>query len=325
MAKKISILFDILKIMQQGNEICMIDTALQNRLNISERNLYRYMEDIRGMFQDIIVKETKLTAHSRKSAIHYRICKDKINDNIKVLKYLTEQGGDTAYLLNLIQANDPKLFEEYDKSKIGKNLSADRDIFYFKANPFEEAKHKSFAIIQKAIKQKEYRSIKYESELFENVKCLKLVFTDNNWYLLGEYLKNIRLFRISFIEEVCHPHGKAVYAMTKELQDRCDRFLNTMQNAMSLFDKPRQKAILRASANVSRYFKNDMKKFFSSQSFIKETESGSVEFSVLYTQDMEILPFIKRWLPDIEIVEPQELRHSLYNDIQKALKKLDIS
>jgi predicted DNA-binding transcriptional regulator YafY len=319
--KKILVMFDILKIMQQGGEICMVDTALQNRLCISERNLYRYMEDICGIFQNAIIKEIKPTAHSRKSAIHYRICKNKIDDNIKVLKYLVEQGEDTAYLLSLIQAN-PKLLKKYEKSNIGKNISADRDVFCFKVNPFEEAEHSSFAIIQKAIKEKEYRSIKYESKLFENVKCLKLVFTDNNWYLLGEHSKNMRLFRISFIENVGYPRGKSNYAMTQELQDRCTRYLNAIQNAMTLFDKPRQKAILHACANISRYFKNNMKKFFPSQNFIKENDDGTVEFSILYTQDMEILPFIKRWLPDIEIVEPQELRSSFYNDIQKALNKL---
>jgi predicted DNA-binding transcriptional regulator YafY len=318
MAKKISVIFDILKIMQQGGEICMVDTALQKRLDITPRQLYRYMEDICRIFQNI-VKETKPTAHSRKSAIHYRICKDKIDDNIKVLKYLAEQGEDTAYLLSLLQTNNPKLFEKYDKSKIGKNISADRDIFCFKVNPFEEAAHKSFATVQRSIKEKEYRNIKYESKLFENVKCLKLVFTDNNWYLLGEYRFSMRLFRISFIESVDYPNGKSNYALTKELQDKCERYLSVMQNAMTLFDKPRQKAILRASANVSRYFKNDMKKFFPSQNFIKESDDGAVEFSVLYTQDMEILPFIKRWLPDIEIVEPKELRCSFYKDIQKAL------
>ena len=63
-----------------------------------------------------------------------------------------------------------------------------------------------------------------------------------------------------------------------------------------------------------------MKKFFPSQKFISEDENGVI-FSINYTQSLEILPFIKRWLPSMEILEPQELKDELKKDLEKALKK----
>jgi predicted DNA-binding transcriptional regulator YafY len=321
-SKKILTIFKILKMMQQGREICPTDEALQSELEIGKRDLYRYMDNISEIFDKVIIKEIKSTAKNRKSVAHYRISQDTANDNVKVLKYLAEQNEDTSYLLSLIQANDPKLFDKYNKTKIGKNISNDQDIFHFKTNPFEEAKHSSFAILQKAVKEREYRNIDYEFGLFENVKCLKLIFTDSNWYLLGEYDKNLQLFRISFIKKVAYPSDETNYKITKGLEDRRARYLETMQNAMSLSDKPLQKAILRASSKVSHYFQNSMKKFFISQEFIRANADGSVDFSVKYTQPLEILPFVKRWLPDIEIIEPQELRLTFKNDIKEALKKL---
>ncbi|MBE3606704.1 hypothetical protein CCAL13119_07075 [Campylobacter sp. RM13119] len=46
-----------------------------------------------------------------------------------------------------------------------------------------------------------------------------------------------------------------------------------------------------------------MKPFFYLAKIYKRARWGSVEFSINFTQDMDILPFIKRWLPDIEILD----------------------
>ena len=61
---------------------------------------------------------------------------------------------------------------------------------------------------------------------------------------------------------------------------------------------------------IKKYFKKNMKKFFPSQKFIEENEDGIV-FEISYTQPLEILPFIKRWLPNMEIIEPKELKEGL--------------
>jgi predicted DNA-binding transcriptional regulator YafY len=74
-----------------------------------------------------------------------------------------------------------------------------------------------------------------------------------------------------------------------------------------------------ASKNVAIYFQKDMKKFFPSQRYIQKYENGEIEFSVEYTNDMEILPFIKKWLPEISIIEPLDLKSKLHNDIAIAL------
>jgi len=62
-----------------------------------------------------------------------------------------------------------------------------------------------------------------------------------------------------------------------------------------------------ASPKVAKYFKADMKKLLTSQKFIEERSDGSVEFTLEYTQSMEILPLIKKWLPDLKILSPKIL------------------
>lgn len=60
-----------------------------------------------------------------------------------------------------------------------------------------------------AVKNHEYRTIVYEYdqvEHLENVKCLKIIFTNNNWYLAIETQEDMfRLLRISFINS---PYAK---------------------------------------------------------------------------------------------------------------------
>jgi len=36
---------------------------------------------------------------------------------------------------------------------------------------------------------------------------------------------------------------------------------------------------------------------------------------------MEILPFIKEWMPEITILKPEELKREYVADLQKALQK----
>jgi len=109
---------------------------------------------------------------------------------------------------------------------------------------------------------------------------------------------------------------------TSSILEKYNSFFKTFQNSMTLYAVEKKKAILQTTPKVAKYFKKDMKKFFSSQEFIKEMDDGSVRFSIEFTQPLEILPFIKRWLPDITIIEPNELKEQYRKDLQKMLEVL---
>ncbi len=90
---------------------------------------------------------------------------------------------------------------------------------------------------------------------------------------------------------------------------------------MTRFDQEPQKATLKASPAIARYFQPDMKKFFTSQQFLSEQEDGSVLFTLRYTQPLEILPFVQKWLPDLVILEPAELREAYRKKLQQAVEQ----
>ena len=63
-----------------------------------------------------------------------------------------------------------------------------------------------------------------------------------------------------------------------------------------------------------------MKKFLPSQKFIEELEDGSIVFTLEYTQALEILPLVQKWLPDLIILEPKELKDKYLHNINTLIK-----
>jgi predicted DNA-binding transcriptional regulator YafY len=234
-----------------------------------------------------------------------------------------------GWLMQLIHTNDPTILKGFDddqKKALQRHAKKDKDVVLFRTNPLENLMdletEKLLRVLKNAVKNHEYRTFEYtynnHSETLEDLKCLKLIFMKNNWYLATENEEHkFRFLRIAFIDKIDYS-SKSGYQ--KSILDCYDDFFATMQNPMSLPFVQKKTAILKAHGRIAIYFKKSMKKFMESQTFIREEEDGVV-FSVQYTQPLEILPFIKEWLPDMEILEPKELREMLIEELQKYIFK----
>nr|WP_315046110.1 WYL domain-containing protein [uncultured Campylobacter sp.] len=322
---KTIVIFEILKKLVAKQEIYLTDTELLDELRIKERTLRRYMGEIDKLFPYAFRIESKLIGHGKRPVKVLRVY-DKNKDIIGVLKCLLEYGNDLGWLISLLNDNDPRLFndlDKHDKEKVSKQLKEDSDIFLFRTNPLEvlqdELSKRYLSELRNAVKNKECRNIKYkyigEMENLIDAKCLKIVFTDNNWYLAIEDVKgNFRLLRVAFIISL----SKSSKKYEKTLKEY-ETYFNKIQNAMSLPSETTRRALLKASPKVAIYFKEGMKLFFPTQKFKKKLADGSIIFSIDFTQDMEILPFIKKWLPDIEILEPKDLRETFKEQLKAAL------
>jgi predicted DNA-binding transcriptional regulator YafY len=53
-------------------------------------------------------------------------------------------------------------------------------------------------------------------------------------------------------------------------------------------------------------------------------EDGSMVVSVEITDDMEIIPFIKYWMPHIIVLEPTRVKETLEKDIEDYLNKTKV-
>jgi predicted DNA-binding transcriptional regulator YafY len=181
-----------------------------------------------------------------------------------------------------------------------------------------------FKKLERIIKAKEYLKLTFKAnnKTVDNLKALKLVWVDNNWYIAYvDENSALRLSRLSFLKSI--DYGSNSRSFQSSSVKRQERFLKEeLQNSLTLYDKEKKIATIKATPEVSKYFKKGMKTFLSSQKFKEELEDGSVIFTLTYTQDLEILRLIQSWMPDLVILEPTELINSYRQKLKKILEIL---
>jgi len=324
--KKINHIYLLLEKLSKGEEIYPQNSRLHEELGIDERTLRRYLKDIEELYGHIVTTQKAAREVSGRKVTIYRIL-DKKKDVSKVIKFFLDKSDDLSWLLQLAHENDPSLLMDYRqniKTSLEKIIKKDADIFLFIGSPFENMKNEKFKRIfsqlKSAVKNHEYRNIVYnynKKENLKDVKCLKIVYMNNNWYIAIETSdEEFRFLRLSFIETIKYCSSKISFQ--KSSIDKYRTFFTLIQNAMTI-NKPAQEARLRASEKVAIYFKENMKPFFPSQKFLCKNSDGSIDFSINFTHFIEILPFIKSWQPDICILSPLNLQNELKKDLQKSL------
>ena len=310
--KKIIAIFKLMSYFLQGREINAYDPIIIEEFNCSYKTLERYLKDIENNFSNIITIK-------KSNKKYYKLV--KASDVIR--EFLQIEDSEISFVYDWLK--DGEIYhdlEEDTKQALDKVSKSKKEIMVFKSYPFEEFKSKKykdmFDELKVAVKNNEYRDIvfKYDDiKTYKDAKCLKLIFVDNNWYIaIEDENSTLKFLRISFIQNI---KKQREYLYQKSALEKYNSFFKTFQNSMTLYKVEEKKAILQTTPKIAKYFHKDMKKFFPSQEFIMEFDDGSVRFSLLYTQPLEILPFIKKWLPDMSIIEPETLKEEYKNDLKK--------
>ena len=282
------------------------DKELQNEIGVGQKQLDRLLEELSDCFDNIVQLEGK----KRKT---YKLIKP-----IDIFVEAFEKSNEIGWFFNMAHDADPKVFKELEQF-----TNTQKHIYKFKNTPFEDVLEDQivFKRLKTAVELHEYRDIKYRHDdtIYKNLKCIKLVFMDNNWYIANvDENEVLRFGRVSFIEEVTYSKNKNAF-QPNSIKKYLHFIDKNLQNSMTLFNVPTKTATIKAHKPISKYFEKDMKKFLSTQKFVKKQDDGTVIFTLDFTQDLEILPFIQKWLPDLEILEPQSLKDSYKIKLKKAL------
>jgi len=310
--KKINNIFRLMELFLQRKEINSYDKDILEEFSCSGKTLERYLNEIEGSYSHIITIKK-----SRKKL--WKLV--RVSD---IFEEFINNSYDLTNLFDLAKNFDPEIFKELEKGTLAKVAKNNESVFLFKNSIMEELQSDNakeiFKSLKDAIKNYEYRDIDYkynEEVTHKNEKCLKLVFMDNNWYLavIDEH-KKFYFRRLSFIVNVSYA-SKNSY-QKKEIEPYL-KFLETAQNAMNLYGVEKKTATIKATPNIAKYFEKDMKKFLPSQTFKSKESDGSIVFTLNYTQELEILPFIQKWLPDLIIVEPKELKEAYVEKLKKSI------
>jgi len=320
--KKAKESFDVLKLLISAKQ-CFTPLEVKEILNLDqvERRVKDILDGLAEYFgEDVIQKDFK----NKKTCY-------KINDTTDIIFEILSKSDDISFILQDLSQTNPeylKNLENETRKKAKKLIKSEKNIFIFKNSIMEDlkTKEKLFSKIKNAVKEHKYLKIIKDEETL-TVKAVKLVFIDNNWYLACEdENEKFRFLRISFIKEVkpvlVKENGKLKEKnFQKNSVEKYQKYLQNIQNSLTLYGVEPKKARLLAKKEVAHYFRKDMKKFLSSQKFIEENEQGVI-FELTYTQPMEILPFIKKWIPNIIILEPEELKNEFKKDLEAILKEI---
>lgn len=310
--KKVNALFKLIERFLVQPEISSYDAVLLDEFACDPKTLERYLKELESNYEHIISIKKSRTKF-------WKLV--KVSD---IFEEFIKNSEDISQLFLMAQEFDAEIFKELEKGTLSKVSTKDRDVFMFRNSIMEELQGSKvkgiFKSLKKAIANSEYRDIVYtydETETHEESKCLRLLFMDNNWYVvILDKHKKLLFRRLSFIKEV-HYSKKETF-QRKEIEPYL-KFLATAQNAMSLYDVKVKKATIKATVKIAKYFQKEMKCFLASQTFVENCEDGSVIFTLEYTQDLEILPLIQKWLPDLIILEPQALKDAYVKKLEETL------
>ncbi|MEA3492275.1 MAG: WYL domain-containing protein [Campylobacterota bacterium] len=310
---KTNALFRLMEYFLTQNEISSYDEQILDEFGCDQKTLERYLKEIESMYAHItVIKQSKKKV--------WRL--EGVSD---IFEEFVKNSDDISQLFLMAQEFDPEIFGEMERATLSRLARDDEEIFLFRNSIMEELQSsrekKIFKNLKLAIKNHEYRTIVCghdKQATYKNIKCLKLVFMDNNWYLaFVDDEHRFRLRRLSFIEEVGYSNRNAYQ---KSSISKYLKFLPILQNSMTLYGTETKVATIKANKNIAKYFESDMKRFLPSQKFQENLNDGSVLFTVEYTQELEILPFIQKWLPDLIILEPKELRDAYMQKLTATLK-----
>ena len=298
-------LLTLLKTLLSGKQICLKNYAISN--DISLRTAQRQMKDLIEIFEENIIKDGDCYTFVSSNTIE----KD-------ILSYDKEDLSRVVDLFSLVGFDFTKSFDE-DTSKILAKLQKNYAICYsIKQHPFEYFfNHKYLKDIKRAIKNRQYCDIIYnngEKFNFTDIRILKIIFNEGNFYLATlsndeECNNGFKFLRLSFVESV------KIQSKTFHKDIKAEFFLKDFQTIFSNYDVKPYEVIVEVSESVERFFRQ--KKFLASQKIIKNDDKLLLSFQI--TNDMEILPLVKKWLPNLKIISPETTKIKLQNQLKTYL------
>lgn len=170
--------------------------------------------------------------------------------------------------------------------------------------------------LERAIKSKQKIQCAYTFETFSktiDLKPLKIVNYEGFWYLIALDDRNDMLKKY-YLKNISQIAFKQDHFTTDAPLDQL------LENSISVWfdDKVEPYPVLMdLSPEASKYFKR--KPISNTQTIEALRDDGSMTVRVQITDDMEIIPIIKYWIPHIKVLEPQRIRDRIVEELEGYL------
>ena len=241
----------------------------------------------------------------------------KMADGFKLEKTTTIEDAIVLDIIDKLTESIGTGFYSKAKKLLSKIKNDDYNSIYTKLNIEDISdKLKKIELLESAIKDKKIINSIYDFEKYKkevSIKPLKIVNFEGFWYLVGldarnDILKKYYLKNISSIKLL-----NETFITTSKI----DELLKHSVSVWFQEDNEPFEVKLHISKVISKFFK---RKPISPNQIIESLyDDGSMDIVLKITHQMEILPIVKYWLPDIKIIEPIYLKDKLNNILLKYL------
>jgi len=305
--KKSTLQLQLLKLLLEGHKICL--KSFSSLHEISLRTAQRYVEDIAEIFSENLIKEGDIYS----LISNHFLEKNMLSFDKKELEIFVD-------LCSLIDFDFVNKFDENTSNflkKIQKNYAL---TYMLKPNAFENifSKKELVSDIKNGIKNRRYVNINYCSDkeyVFTEARVLKIIYTKGNFYVAAltndEINNGFKFLRLSFITHI------ELLSTTFHKDIKAEFFLKEFQTLFTQYDLPTYEVIVEVHPTVERYFRQ--KKFLKSQKIVQEKPKLQLSFHI--TNDMEILPLVKKWLPHLKIISPTVTKNKLNEELKHYLQE----
>lgn len=148
-----------------------------------------------------------------------------------------------------------------------------------------------------------------EIKTYENVKPYKIIIFDGFWYLLSQYKDHYIKFYLKEIRDL--KILDQTFVQDKKVLDR-------MEKALDIWFDPKTEPFdvtLLLDSNAIVYFERKPIK----GQYMKKNSDGTAELTIRITNKEEIFTVLKKWLPQIRVIEPYKLQEEFEEMMREYL------
>jgi len=201
---------------------------------------------------------------------------------------------------------------------LGKIKNEEQSPIYTKLN-IEDISDKinEINLLETAIKEKRECECQYAYEkgrYTTKVQPLKIVNYEGFWYLVALRDEEVRKYYLKELSNI---------KLTNEIFTVDTQIDQLLKNSISIwFNQYQEPFEVKLFANkwATKYFQ---RRPLPTQSIESLNEDGTMEFVVKITNEMEILPLIKYWIPNLHVLEPIWLRDMIKEDLEKYINNIN--
>lgn len=239
----------------------------------------------------------------------------QMNESFKLEKNLSLKDHITLKILEDFSQNLGKAFHTQTSSLLNKLKNRQYSPIFTKLNMEDISdQFENMIIYEEAILEKYQITIKYTTQLKENIVIInpmKIVNFEGLWYLVATDLNNkLKSYYIKNITMIKTLETK--FEIPQEVE-------NILNNAISIWfgdDEPFE-VILEIDKHVAKYFKQ--KPISATQKILEETDE-KISISIMATNDYEIIPIVKSWIPFIKVISPSRIHHKVQEEAKRFLE-----